>query len=157
MAKFEIRVENWPTTPAGVSYLELSDEELERLLKLMRENPEAYDEVLEDKEPEIYEKIWDACAEATNDHEKWHTIDSNLTDLVNWDWGKVPKYLKAEFGNKVKSIWDLNSEDRYDFVEEYGNFIWYGCDEIEFKMPDEIIKLAFPKDNNEEERDDFSS
>lgn len=75
---------------------------------------------------------------------------SNLYDIVNWDWSDVLDYLEEYFKEEVESIWDLDNQDRYDFVEEYGNIRWWGCDEIEFKMPDEIIKLAFPEDNKEE-------
>ena len=110
----------------------------------MRENQDSYDVVLEKDQPEIYKKIWDAFVKATDEHEKWNFIDTNLSDVVDWDGSKEPKYLKTFFWKKIKSIWDLNSEDKYNFAVKYGNFIWYGCEEIEFQIPEEIIKLAFP-------------
>lgn len=40
----------------------------------MRENPETYEDVLGEKESVIYKKLWNACMEAANKHEKCHIL-----------------------------------------------------------------------------------
>ena len=124
MNVFEVEVEislgcycfGGTVTETGYATLELTDEELQALIKLIKQSGtvDVSEMNLKDKLPEIYEKLDSACHEAALMAEAYHWLDRGWDDPVVFNPSEYIEYGEKELGYKYEY-------DESEFLDEDGN------------------------------------
>lgn len=163
--------------------VELTDEEVDQLVTLMREeeSSDIEDLELEERLPEIYKKLDDAYRELAYKAEEEHWLEEgyNHYECHNFEKADMIAYIKekgewnfeyneeefldengqpdeeAIFDAECEYLYEealddylagLDGEERYDFLRNKVGIDVdpQGC-EYEIKIPEEIVKIAFPE------------